>query len=138
MKKLFAILSVALLLLTALPLTALAAEETVAEGHCHCELVAPTTKYCPDCGKMSANYEDTRYCETCGKVIPNTTYCPDCGNTAEGAAAKTNFGFNIGSLKETLPIMGMGMLGIFLVIGLIVLVVVVLSAISKKAGKKEE
>ncbi len=51
------------------------------------------------------------------------------------AAPKTNFGFDLGTLSETLPIMGMGMLGIFLVIGTIALTVVLLS---KLPGKEEE
>lgn len=49
-------------------------------------------------------------------------------------APKTQFGFFPKTLAETLPVMGMGMLGIFLVIGVIVLAVLVLS----KIGKPEE
>ena len=46
-----------------------------------------------------------------------------------------NFGFYPDTLQTTLPIMGMGMLGIFLVTCIIVLTVVVLS---KLGGKKKE
>ncbi len=49
-------------------------------------------------------------------------------------AAKTQFGFYPESMKETLPAMGMGMLGIFLVTSVIILSVLVLS----KLGKKDE
>ncbi len=50
-------------------------------------------------------------------------------------APQTSFSFRPETLSETLPIMGMGMLGIFLVIGTIALVVVILS---KLPAKKDE
>ncbi len=49
---------------------------------------------------------------------------------------KMNFGFYLDTLLTTLPVMGMGMLGIFLVTCVIVLAVVVLSKIGKE--KDEE
>ena len=49
-------------------------------------------------------------------------------------APKTTFGFFPSTLSQTLPIMGMGMLGIFLVTSVIILAVLILS----KVGKKEE
>ena len=49
-------------------------------------------------------------------------------------APKTQFGFFPETLSETLPVMGMGMLGIFLVISVIILAVMILS----KIGKPEE
>lgn len=60
------------------------------------------------------------------------------GESGVDESPKTNFGFYPATLTETLPIMGMGMLGIFLVIGVIVLVVLLLGAISKKFDGKEE
>ncbi len=96
MKKFFAILAVALLLLTlALP--------------------------------AMAEVEDTAPAVTGVATEPVETQ-------PEDEAPKTNFGFYPESLAETLPIMGMGMLGIFLVIGVIVLVVIILRATSKKSG----
>lgn len=49
---------------------------------------------------------------------------------------KMNFGFYPNTLKDTLPVMAMGMLGIFVVTCVIVLAVVVLSKIGK--GKEED
>ena len=49
---------------------------------------------------------------------------------------KTTFGFFPATLVETLPIMGMGMLGIFLVTLVIILAVLVLSKLG--GGAKEE
>ena len=48
---------------------------------------------------------------------------------------KMNLGFHIGTLSETLPVMGMGMLGIFVVTCVIVLAVLVLS---RFGGKSDE
>ena len=53
----------------------------------------------------------------------------------EEEGPKTTFGFFPATLAETLPIMGMGMLGIFLVTCVIILAVLVLS---KLGNKKEE
>ena len=56
---------------------------------------------------------------------------PEETNAPETEGAKTTFGFFPATLSETLPIMGMGMLGIFLVTCVIVLAVLVLSRIGK-------
>ena len=66
--------------------------------------------------------------ETAEAVAPET-------ESSEEEGPKTTFGFFPATLAETLPIMGMGMLGIFLVTCVIILAVVVLS---KLGGKKEE
>ena len=54
----------------------------------------------------------------------------------EEEGPKTTFGFFPATLAETLPIMGMGMLGIFLVTLVIILAVLVLSKLG--GGAKEE
>ncbi len=56
--------------------------------------------------------------------------------TEAAAGSGTAFGFHPETLKETLPIMGMGMLGIFIVIGVIALSVTVLRKLPEK--DKEE
>ena len=68
--------------------------------------------------------EETFRC-TCENCIPEET---------EEDGPKTQFGFFPKTLAETLPVMGMGMLGIFLVISVIILAVMILS----KIGKPEE
>lgn len=52
------------------------------------------------------------------------------------AGHQTNFGFYPETLKETLPVMGMGMLGIFLVIGTIALTVTILRKIPDKNNEE--
>lgn len=140
MKRIFALAAILLTLVLCLPISAFAAEAAPAvdDEHCRCDTV-PSSKYCPDCGKLHPQYDDFWFCSGCGEIVPPSDYCAACG-TQNGADAgpKTQFGINTSSLKETLPIMGMGMLGIFLVIGTIVLVVIILSAISKKVDGKDQ
>ncbi len=168
MKKFIAIIAVLMTLVFCLPLSAFASDvttedttadtqpetvteplqetaaETTAVGlepedeYCHCA-TKPTSKFCPECGKLHPDYESFWFCKGCGEVVPPSNFCAVCGTANQsGEDVKTEFGFFPASLAETLPIMGMGMLGIFLVIGVIVLVVVVLGAISKKLDQDEE
>ena len=114
MKKLFAIL-LTLLMVLSLPL-AVAADEVVT-SHDITETSADlTVETNGDNGEELAPSEETE---------------PD-NETEE--AAKMQFGFHPESMKETLPAMGMGMLGIFLVTSVIILSVLILS----KLGKKDE
>ena len=110
MKKLFAIL-LTLLMVLSLPV-AVAAEET-------------TTAF---------DDSETGVVETNADSVEVTTSAEETEEVIEDGP-KTNFGFFPGTLSQTLPIMGMGMLGIFLVTLVIVLAVLILS---KFGGKKEE
>ncbi len=137
--------------------------ETEAKAICTCDTV-PATKYCPTCGGLHpqhARYWDctcgtkdnfTAFCPTCGEKHPNHDGCWDCSTCgmkdnfhdtcvrcgADRPHENTDgakFEIKPDTLKDTLPIMGMGMLGIFLVIGTIVLAVIILR---KLPEKKEE
>ena len=107
MKKLFAVL-LTLLLVFSLPLFAIAEEVTTAP-----ETVEET---------VSAETESSAVNEDESEPESETEY-------------KMDFGFYPGTLLETLPVMGMGMLGIFIVTCVIVLAVLVLS---KVGGKSED
>lgn len=48
-----------------------------------------------------------------------------------------NFTFNPGAFLDTLPYMGKGMLGIFIVIGIIIAVTSLLNAVTSKTGKNK-
>ena len=93
------------------------------------------------CMTMGIAAEETTTAEV--PAEEETTYlctCPNCVTEEEAAEEETTsmeikFGFKPETLKETLPIMGMGMLGIFLVTSVIILAVVLLSKIG---SKKEE
>ena len=118
MKKLFAIL-LTLLLVAVLPVVAMA-EETVAET-----TVETTVETAAETAADTAVETDEEGVEI---MAPETEIVTDEG-------PKTTFGFFPATLADTLPIMGMGMLGIFLVTCVIILAVVVLS---KLGGKKDE
>ena len=127
MKKLFAIL-LTLLMIVALPVVAMAdevdnTEDTATVGGVDTSEVVTTVT--PDGGETDAETETYRCtCENC--VTEEETTAP--------ATQSVSFGFFPSTLSETLPIMGMGMLGIFLVTCVIILAVLILS----KIGKKDE
>ena len=116
MKKLFAVL-MTLLLVLSLPVLAMAEEVTTA----------------PETSSDTAAEEVTATPEATEAPTEEVTE-PESESEAE-TAYKMNFGFYPATLLETLPVMGMGMLGIFLVTCVIVLAVVVLS---KLGGKNQE
>ena len=116
MKKLFAIL-LTLLMIVALPLTAFADEAVTSHDPSE---TAPTEDVAAVGGADASDVEVSEETEPVG---------------GEEDAPKTQFGFFPETLAETLPIMGMGMLGIFLVTLVIILAVLVLS---KLGNKKEE
>ena len=123
MKKLLAVL-LTLLMLFALPLCAMAeevdtTEDTVAVGG------EETTASDP---AETEPTEDETYRCTCENCVTEET------ETEAPTTQKITFGFFPGTLSQTLPIMGMGRLGIFLVTIVIILAVLVLS----KMGKKDE
>ena len=121
MKKLFAVL-MTLLLVLSLPVLAMAEETATAP-----ETVEETTT-APETVEETAPVETTAPTET--ESAPENE-----SETEAETAYKMQFGFYPETLLETLPVMGMGMLGIFLVTCVIVLAVVVLS---KMGGKDKE
>ena len=116
MKKLFAVL-MTLLLVLSLPVLAMAEETST----------APETSADTTAEEVTATPEATE--------DPTEEVTEPESETEAETAYKMQFGFYPETLLETLPIMGMGMLGIFLVTCVIVLAVVVLS---KLGGKDKE
>ena len=119
MKKLFAVLLI-LCLVFSLPLFVMAEETTTAPETVEETTTAPET------------VEETATAPT------ETESAPENESETETEAEteyKMSFGFYPETLLDTLPVMGMGMLGIFLVTCVIVLAVVVLS---KLGGKEKE
>jgi hypothetical protein len=113
MKKLFAVL-LTLCLVFSLPLFVMAEETTT----------APETVE-----------ETTTASETVEETAPAETESAPENETEAETEYQMNLGFHPETLLDTLPVMGMGMLGIFLVTCVIVLAVVVLS---KLGGKDKE
>ena len=114
MKKLFAIL-MTLLLVVSLPLFAMAEEATTAP-----ETSADTT---------------VEEATTAPEITENTT--EESTVHESETDPEIRFGFYPETALVTLPIMGMGMLGIFLVTGLIVLVIMLLNRISNSVEKRK-
>ena len=113
MKKLFAVL-LTLCLVFSLPLFVMAEETTT----------APETVE-----------ETTTAPETVEETAPTETESAPENESETESEYQMNLGFHPETLLDTLPVMGMGMLGIFLVTCVIVLAVVVLS---KLGGKNQE
>ena len=120
MKKLFAIL-LTLCLVMSLPLFVMAEETTTAPETVEETTTAPET------------VEETAPAETESAPV-ETESAPENETEAE-TEYQMNLGFYPETLLDTLPVMGMGMLGIFLVTCVIVLAVLVLS---KLGGKNKE
>ena len=114
MKKLFAVL-LTLCLVMSLPLFVMAEETTTSSETVEETATAPET------------VEETTAAESESESEAET-------ETEAETAYKMTFGFYPETLLTTLPIMGMGMLGIFVVTCVIVLAVVILS----KLGKEKE
>lgn len=117
MKKLFAMLLTLLMILT-LPVAAMADEVDNTEDTAAAETTAPV--------ETEASEETETYRCTCENCVTEEA------ETEAPASQSISFGFFPGTLSQTLPIMGMGMLGIFLVTCVIILAVLVLSKIGKK------
>ena len=117
MKKLFAIL-LTLCLVMSLPLFVMAEEATTSPETMEETTTAPET------------VEETAPAETDPAPI-ETESSPENETEAE-TEYQMNLGFYPETLLTTLPVMGMGMLGIFLVTCVIVLAVVILSKLGKE------
>ena len=118
MKKLLAVL-LTLLVIVAMPVVAMADEVDNTEG--------TASVGGADTSEVEVDVETETYRCTCENCVTEE-------ETTAPATQKVSFGFFPGTLSETLPIMGMGMLGIFLVTCVIILAVLILS----KMGKGDE
>ena len=125
MKKLFAIL-LTLIMIVALPVVAMADDADNTEGTSSVGGV-DTTEVETTVTTSATDTEDETYRCTCENCVTEE-------ETTAPATQTISFGFFPGTLSETLPIMGMGMLGIFLVTCVIILAVLILS----KMGKNDE
>lgn len=132
MKKLLVILMSLLVLLSVMPLC-VAAEENTTEAATESvtePVTEASTEASTDASTEASTEEETYRCT-----------CPNCvveDETTEVEGPKMTFGFFPQTLMTTLPIMGMGMLGIFLVILVIVLTTVLLNKLGNLGKKNEE
>ena len=129
MKKLFAIV-MTLLLVVSLPLFAMAEEASTAAPETSADTTVEEATTAPETSADTTVEEATTAPETAENTTEESTE-PESETDPE-----IRFGFYPETALVTLPIMGMGMLGIFLVTLVIILAVLVLSKIGKE--KEEE
>ena len=122
MKKLFAVL-LTLCLALSLPLFVLAEEPTTSE--------TPEETTAAETVEETATATETAPVESDSTETESESTESETESEAE-TAYKMNIGFYPETLLNTLPVMGMGMLGIFLVTCVIVLAVVILSKLGKE------
>ena len=134
MKKLFAIV-MTLLLVFSLPLFAMAEEATTAETSADTTVEEATTvETSADTTAEEATTAEAA--TTAPETTENTT--EDSTEPESETEPEIRFGFYPETALVTLPIMGMGMLGIFLVILVIVLTTVLLNKLGNLGKKNEE
>ncbi len=87
--------------------------------------------FCPSCGTSQAD------CKTCASGEVDSVYCPECGNQVL-QSGKMKFGFNIKALGESAMILCKGMLGIFIVTGIIITFILVLNTVVEKVNQSKK
>lgn len=96
-----------------------------------CSAIISGSKYCPSCG---ANQDACAYCED-GDI--DGTYCPKCGRHVLHSG-DMKFKFDVDALGESAMILCKGMLGIFIVTGVIITFILVLNTVVEKANQAKE
>ena len=86
-----------------------------------------TTQTCPSC---DATVSDTPYCSACGAEIPKST--------PESEKDDFDFAFDPTAFVTNLKYMAAGMVGIFLVIGVIILTILLLGKLTAPKTKSDE
>ena len=85
---------------------------------------------------VSAMAADTDTADAAAETVTEAVTAEEGTEPVEDEGPKTSFGFYPETALVTLPIMGMGMLGIFLVTCVIILAVLVLSKFGGKADEE--
>ncbi len=119
-----------------------------------CSALAQGQPYCSSCGaempeameqwtcqhicnedcKHQNRHDDTTPCG----AINDGEYCGSCGNRRPADEADVDFNFIPAKFVENLKYMAAGMVGIFLVIGVIILTIVVLGKVTAPKNKDPE
>ena len=101
---------------------------------------------CPECNGLNENL----FCTSCGEARPvaeswlcekcniqnDGNYCGECGDKKSDEGIRINF--DASQFVDKLMYMGAGMAGIFLVIGVIILTIVVLSKLTSPKNPEDE
>ncbi len=87
--------------------------------------------YCPDCGASQVA------CPECGDGEIDGVYCTSCGRQVQ-KDGKMKFKLDFGALGESAMILCKGMLGIFIVTGVIIAFILVLNTVVEKVKQSKE
>lgn len=101
-----------------------------------CQMImASTDKYCSKCGTQYIKSEETDECNVCKDTELTTTYCSNCGRQIE---KKMKFDLDFDALAESGMILCKGMLGIFIVTGVIIATILILNTVVEKIKQSRE
>lgn len=97
-----------------------------------CKAFIRGDEYCTSCGTCQDE------CPVCKDPIDvEGTYCPECGK-AVFRKGKMEFKFDIDALGDSALILCKGMLGIFIVTGVIISFILILNTVVEKARQSKE
>ena len=88
--------------------------------------------FCTSCG---TNQITCQSCDEEGEI--DSVYCPDCGRHIL-QKGEMHFGFNVNALGESAMILCKGMLGIFIVTGIIITFILILNTVVEKINQSKK
>ena len=95
------------------------------------ELIGVSDVFCPSCG---ANQVE---CPECSDGEVDGVYCSKCGRQVQ-KSGKMKFKFDLNALGESAMILCKGMLGIFIVTGVIIAFILILNTVVEKVKESKE
>ena len=87
--------------------------------------------YCPNCGENQVE------CPECSDGEVDGVYCSKCGRQVQ-KSGKMKFKFDLNALGESAMILCKGMLGIFIVTGVIIAFILILNTVVEKVKESKE
>lgn len=91
--------------------------------------------FCSKCGTKYVEPSKEEACQVCKDDNIETTFCPTCGRQIE---KKMKFKFDFEALGESAMILCKGMLGIFIVTGVIITFILILNTVVEKVRQSKE
>lgn len=91
--------------------------------------------FCSKCGTKYTEPKEEEICQVCKDDNIETTYCPECGRQVE---KEMKFKLDFEALGESAMILCKGMLGIFVVTGIIIAFILILNTTVEKIKQIKE
>lgn len=95
------------------------------------EAIGKDADFCPNCGASQ------EVCEECSDGEVDGVYCSKCGRQVQ-KSGKMKFKLDLGALGESAMILCKGMLGIFIVTGVIIAFILILNTVVEKVKESKE